>query len=73
VAYEKRFDDLTHEDRKNFRRIDLYDDNETRSVEDRKWMPYVGNGPTPETKILYVPVPSCDDAMPLAKAKLGIS
>lgn len=74
MAEEKELEQLTPYDRRVFQSIYLYDDKESVLVEDCKWMPpFVGrNHPVRETKILYVPVQSCDEAMASARVRLGI-
>ncbi len=74
MAEEKALDELTPQDRRRYHRIDLYDDKESVSVEDRKWMPpfVARDHPASEFRILCVSVPSCDGAMASARAKLGI-
>ena len=57
-------ENLTAQHRNEYHYIYAFDDNETVLVDNRNWMPRFmsRDHPAPETKLLYVRVPSCDDA-----------
>ena len=76
MVHEVELANLTPQHRNEYHRIYCCDDKESVLLEDRKWMPpFVGRDhPSPETKILYVRVPSCDDAtLQLIRQKLGVA
>jgi hypothetical protein len=71
---EIRIENLTAQHRNEYHYIYAFDDQESVLVEDRKWMPRFmsRDHPAPETKLLYVRVPSCDDAtIQSIKNKIG--